>query len=390
MQVARLYDFGDIRVEETARPAGRTQRYPGADPRLRHLLGRHHAVVHPAQGPAVLGHEPVGVVEETGSAVLNSSPVIGSSCIIMRPASVAMPAAVDITCTARPGARRASHPAGWPSTSRPRDESPRHAAPAAVGERRGRRAGRAGGVRGQVDAPLGAQTRRFDPDHRARHHGRDARADRTRAGRRDDHRRGLHRAAGQARHRTRRRRRIGGRRRQSCGAGARSDQGRDGRRGDSRAGHAAAIATGVAAAASGGTVVEFTSTAPDEELTLRPFDLYFREINLVPSYSCGPDDTRQALAMIERGVLRAADLVTHRFPLANSRGLRDRAKARSTQGHRDLRDRDARSFTRRVARRESLNAAIFPACGHRRTQPRESEAKLKGARFHEHPVRQTN
>jgi L-iditol 2-dehydrogenase len=77
----------------------------------------------------------------------------------------------------------------------------------------------------------------------------------------------------------------------------------------------AAIATGIAAAASGGTVVEFTSTAPEAELTIRPYDLYFREINLVPSYSCGPDDTRQALAMVEQGVLRAADLVTHRFPL---------------------------------------------------------------------------
>ncbi|MBF6569290.1 MAG: alcohol dehydrogenase catalytic domain-containing protein [Candidatus Binataceae bacterium] len=77
----------------------------------------------------------------------------------------------------------------------------------------------------------------------------------------------------------------------------------------------AAITDGIAACASGGTVVEFTSTAPDAELTIKPFDLYFREIRLVPSYSCGPDDTRQALAYVECDVIRASDLVTHQFPL---------------------------------------------------------------------------
>ena len=35
----------------------------------------------------------------------------------------------------------------------------------------------------------------------------------------------------------------------------------------------------------------------------------------MPSYSCGPDDTREAMALVERSILSAADLVTHRFPL---------------------------------------------------------------------------
>jgi len=35
----------------------------------------------------------------------------------------------------------------------------------------------------------------------------------------------------------------------------------------------------------------------------------------VPSYSCGPDDTRAAMELVKRGVISAADLVTHRFPL---------------------------------------------------------------------------
>ena len=50
-------------------------------------------------------------------------------------------------------------------------------------------------------------------------------------------------------------------------------------------------------------------------MTLKPHDLYFNETRLVPSYSCGPDDTLEAMALVERSVLRAADLVTHRFPL---------------------------------------------------------------------------
>ena len=76
-----------------------------------------------------------------------------------------------------------------------------------------------------------------------------------------------------------------------------------------------AIHAGIAAAAKGGTVMQFTSTPPGEEMTINPHDLYFNEIRLIPSYSCGPDDTRQALNLIERGVLRASDLVTHKFPL---------------------------------------------------------------------------
>ena len=80
-------------------------------------------------------------------------------------------------------------------------------------------------------------------------------------------------------------------------------------------GNAKAIAQGIAAAGKGATVVQFTATPPEDEMTLKPHDLYFNETRLVPSYSCGPDDTREAMALVERSVLRAADLVTHRFPL---------------------------------------------------------------------------
>src|SRR5271155_3079104 len=77
-----------------------------------------------------------------------------------------------------------------------------------------------------------------------------------------------------------------------------------------------AIAAGIAAAGKGATVVHFPATPPDDELLIKPHDLYFNETRLVPSYSCGPDETREALSLVERGVINAADLVTHSFPLA--------------------------------------------------------------------------
>ncbi len=82
-------------------------------------------------------------------------------------------------------------------------------------------------------------------------------------------------------------------------------------------GSSKAIATGIGCAGKGATVVQFTATPPEDEMLVRPHDLYFNETRLVPSYSCGPEETRAALAMVERGVINAAELVTHRFPLAN-------------------------------------------------------------------------
>jgi L-iditol 2-dehydrogenase len=76
-----------------------------------------------------------------------------------------------------------------------------------------------------------------------------------------------------------------------------------------------AINTGIASAGKAATVVQFTATPPEDEIMLRPHDLYFNETRLVPSYSCGPDDTREALELVRQGVLQANELVTHRFPL---------------------------------------------------------------------------
>lgn len=74
-----------------------------------------------------------------------------------------------------------------------------------------------------------------------------------------------------------------------------------------------AMESSIEAAAPGGRVVLFTTSKPADVLPVSPYRIYFDEISLVPSYSCGPDDTKLAFDAIRAGILREEDLVTHRF-----------------------------------------------------------------------------
>jgi L-iditol 2-dehydrogenase len=78
-----------------------------------------------------------------------------------------------------------------------------------------------------------------------------------------------------------------------------------------------AMEIGLTLAGRGATVVLFTASRPEDRLSVQPYDLYFREIRLVPSYSCGPNDTRDALALVAARVVTAERVVTHQFPLAD-------------------------------------------------------------------------
>lgn len=75
-----------------------------------------------------------------------------------------------------------------------------------------------------------------------------------------------------------------------------------------------AVESGLRCVAPGGTLVVFTPTAPEDLLPLRLHDVFFNEVTLVPSYSAGPDDTREALALLREG-LPVTPLITHRLPL---------------------------------------------------------------------------
>ncbi len=74
-----------------------------------------------------------------------------------------------------------------------------------------------------------------------------------------------------------------------------------------------AMVTGLRNVSRGGSVVLFTPARPGDILPIDPNVLYFRDINIITSYSCGPDDTRMALGLIESGIVTARKLVTHRF-----------------------------------------------------------------------------
>jgi L-iditol 2-dehydrogenase len=72
---------------------------------------------------------------------------------------------------------------------------------------------------------------------------------------------------------------------------------------------------GLSAVGAGGSILFFTPSRPGELLTFNPNDLYFRDIDIIVSYSCGPADTTDALELVEEGIVRADKLVTHSFPL---------------------------------------------------------------------------
>jgi L-iditol 2-dehydrogenase len=91
-------------------------------------------------------------------------------------------------------------------------------------------------------------------------------------------------------------------------------------------GKAAVVREAAETVAPGGTLLLFTMTPPGETWTAPLYDLYFHEIAVVPSYSCGPDDTREALGLIADRAVSVADLVTHRFSLAEAPAAFARAR----------------------------------------------------------------
>jgi L-iditol 2-dehydrogenase len=78
-------------------------------------------------------------------------------------------------------------------------------------------------------------------------------------------------------------------------------------------GKAPALAHAVDAVRSDGTVIMFTPIAPEERFAFDQSPAYFRDLRLVASYSCGPDDTRESFRAIERGIVNARLLEAREF-----------------------------------------------------------------------------
>ena len=65
----------------------------------------------------------------------------------------------------------------------------------------------------------------------------------------------------------------------------------------------------------GGVIVLFTVPAPDKRIVAPVNDFWRKEIQLVHSYYCGPDDLETALDLIAHKTIPVEDMITHRLPL---------------------------------------------------------------------------
>jgi L-iditol 2-dehydrogenase len=94
-------------------------------------------------------------------------------------------------------------------------------------------------------------------------------------------------------------------------------------------GDARAVSAGISAAAPGARVVCFTPQPPGERLELDQNTLYFREITLTQSYSCGPDETREALLLLENRRIEVKSLISHTAALDGVAQALQRAAGKS-------------------------------------------------------------
>lgn len=106
-------------------------------------------------------------------------------------------------------------------------------------------------------------------------------------------------------------------------------------------GYGPAIEQGLTLAAPGGSVVLFSPSPPGLSVPFNPHALYFAEVCVTASYSCGPRETREALALLESGAIDPAPLVTLRVGL----------------------DGVGEAIRRTVAKSADLKAVVFPHQG---------------------------
>ena len=75
-------------------------------------------------------------------------------------------------------------------------------------------------------------------------------------------------------------------------------------------GTAPALALAVQIAAADARIILFSPFRPGEEPVVSLNDLYFRDLQLITSYSCGPDDTRAAYEHLQNGDVKAEQVVS--------------------------------------------------------------------------------
>jgi L-iditol 2-dehydrogenase len=68
----------------------------------------------------------------------------------------------------------------------------------------------------------------------------------------------------------------------------------------------------------GGKLCVFAPTSPAKYFQISPKELFFSEIQIIPSYSTSHLETKKALELMKTGRLKVKELITHRFRLANA------------------------------------------------------------------------
>jgi L-iditol 2-dehydrogenase len=79
-----------------------------------------------------------------------------------------------------------------------------------------------------------------------------------------------------------------------------------------------AYKSGLSICRKGGKLCVFAPTSPGKYLQISPKELFFSEIQIIPSYSTSHLETRKALELMKTGRLKVKQLITHRFRLADA------------------------------------------------------------------------
>ncbi|MBN2043056.1 MAG: alcohol dehydrogenase catalytic domain-containing protein [Candidatus Aenigmarchaeota archaeon] len=65
----------------------------------------------------------------------------------------------------------------------------------------------------------------------------------------------------------------------------------------------------------GGTIILFTVPSPDKQVVVPVNDFWRKEVKIITSYYCGPDDLEESMKLISSKKIGVEDMITHRLPL---------------------------------------------------------------------------
>jgi L-iditol 2-dehydrogenase len=67
----------------------------------------------------------------------------------------------------------------------------------------------------------------------------------------------------------------------------------------------------------GGVVVFFAVPGPEKKVGIPINEFWMKEIKILTSYYCGPEDITEAMRLLDEGIVQVNDMITHILPLAD-------------------------------------------------------------------------